>query len=49
MASRDPYARNRKRRVALRTAEARAARRLRAVPIDLIDPTALIDLLEESA
>ncbi len=38
MASRDPYARNRKRSVALRTAEARAARRLRALPVDLLDP-----------
>ena len=49
MASRDPYARNRKRSVALRaaesrTTEARAARRLRAVPID---PTP-IDLPEEN-
>ncbi len=50
MASRDPYARNRKRSVALRaaesrTTEARAARRLRVPPLELItDP---IDLTEE--
>ncbi len=48
MTSRDPYRSNRKRRVALRAAESRAARRLRAVPPDLIDP-ALIDLPEETA
>ncbi len=43
----DPYRNNRKRRVALRTAEARAARRLRVPPIDLLDPIAQLDLIEE--
>jgi hypothetical protein len=47
--SRDPYRSNRKRRVALRATEARAARRLRAAAPDPIDPNALIDLLEETA
>ncbi len=52
MASRDPYARNRKRSVALRAAEsrateARAARRLRTAPHRLTDPTPS-DLPEEN-
>ncbi len=54
MASRDPYARNRKRSVALRAAEsrateARAARRLRVPPLALDLITDPIDLPEEQS